>query len=82
MEEKKMTFEEGMARLGQVVERLKQGDTPLEEAMALFEEGTGLLRRCNQYLNQAEQKVSQLFPAEDGTPARAPMVDRPVEGKK
>ena len=40
MAEKKVTFEQAMARLEEIVKQLEQGDAPLEDALALFEEGT------------------------------------------
>ena len=39
MAEKKVTFEQAMARLEEIVKQLEQGDAPLEDALALFEEG-------------------------------------------
>ena len=38
MAEKKLNFEQAMARLEEIVTRLEQGDAPLEEALTLFEE--------------------------------------------
>ena len=73
MAEKKLTFEAAMARLEQVVSLLEKGDTPLEEAMALFEEGTGLLKQCSKTLDKAEQQVAKLFPGKDGAPVEEPM---------
>lgn len=73
MAEKKLSFEAAMARLEQVVSLLEKGDTPLEEAMALFEEGTGLLKQCSQTLDKAELQVAKLFPGKDGAPVEEPM---------
>ena len=39
MADDKLTFEQAMGRLEEIVKRLEQGDAPLEEALALFEEG-------------------------------------------
>ena len=57
---KKLTFEQSMARLEEIVSQLERGDAPLEQAMALFEEGAGLLRECTRQLDEAEQKVTLL----------------------
>jgi len=73
MASKKLTFEEAMARLEAIVERLDQGDAPLEEALALFEEGTALMKQCSAALDKAEQKVSKLLPGPDGAPVELPM---------
>lgn len=75
MAAKKLTFEEAMERLEVIVDRLEKGNSSLEEAMALFEEGTGLMKQCAAALDQAEQKVAKLFPAADGSPVEEPMED-------
>lgn len=73
MPTKKLTFEQAMARLEEIVTALEKGDAPLEEALALFEEGTGLMKQCSQALDKAEQKVAKLYPAADGTSIEEPM---------
>lgn len=49
-----------MARLQEIVGRLEEGEAPLEEAMALFEEGAKLSALCYNTLDRAEQKVKEL----------------------
>ena len=68
MAEEKKTFEQAMSRLEEIVKRLEQGDAPLEEALTLFEVGTGLLGRCSAQLDSAEQKVRKLLAGPDGQP--------------
>lgn len=53
-------FEEAYRQLQEVVERLEKGNLPLDESLALFEEGTRLVRRCSAVLNEAELKVTLL----------------------
>ena len=62
------TFEENMTRLEEIVSLLERGDAPLEQAMALFEEGAGILRSCTAMLVKAEQKVTLLTAGPDGQP--------------
>ena len=71
MAEKKLTFEQSMQRLEEIVRILERGDAPLEEAMGLFEEGTALMKTCTVQLDKAEQKVSKLLASVDGTPVQA-----------
>ena len=73
MAEKKLTFEQAMARLEEIVKLLEQGDAPLEDALTLFEEGTSLMKKCSTMLDKAEQKVIKLTAAPDGTPVEQPM---------
>ena len=72
MAEKKLTFEQAMARLEEIVRLLERGDAPLEESLTLFEEGTALMKKCGTLLDRAEQKVSKLVAGPDGTPAEVP----------
>ena len=50
-------FETAMRDLEELVERLEQGDMPLEESLAAFERGVMLTRACQTALKEAEQKV-------------------------
>lgn len=59
MEEK--GFEEALKELEGVVERLEQGDLPLEEALRLFEQGVRLSRLCHAKLNEAQRRVEILL---------------------
>ena len=43
-EEKEMTFESAIARLEEIVRLLESGSAPLDESLALFEEGVGLVK--------------------------------------
>ena len=54
-------FEQALAELEAVVERLEHGELPLEEAVAQFERGIALARSCQDALKQAEQKVEILL---------------------
>lgn len=56
-----LSFEESIHRLEEVVERLENGDVPLEQAIQLFEEGMILAKQCNQTLEQVEQQVEILM---------------------
>lgn len=65
MEEKatkleKLTFEDALANLEKIVRSLEEGNVPLDNSLALFEEGTKLVRFCNEKIDAAEQKVKIL----------------------
>ena len=72
MAKKTLSFEESMLRLEEIVRLLERGDVPLEESLALFEEGSGLIARCSKLLDNAEQKVIKLKKGSDGTPVELP----------
>lgn len=68
MSKKKLTFEESMARLEQIVRALEQGNAPLEESLKLFQEGTDLVRSCGKLLDEAELQIKKVLTAADGSP--------------
>lgn len=68
MADKKMSFEEALGRLEEIVRHLEKGDLPLSESLKLFEEGSGLLKNCSTMLDEAEQKVVKLKKGEDRQP--------------
>ena len=72
MANKTLSFEESMQRLEEIVRLLERGDVPLEESLALFEEGSGLIAQCSKLLDNAEQKVIKLKKGSDGTPVELP----------
>ena len=66
MTKKKMTFEDAVARLEEIIEHLESGDMALEESLKLYEEGIGLVRNCSALLEKAEQSVKMLQLQADG----------------
>ncbi|MEW5806291.1 MAG: exodeoxyribonuclease VII small subunit [Acidobacteriota bacterium] len=62
----KMTFEEALARLEEIVNGLESGEISLEESLKLFEEGIVLSRHCNEKLKEARQKVEILVKSSTG----------------
>ncbi len=61
-----LSFEDALAALEAKVEELSRGDVPLDKALATFEEGLALYRRCHGMLAKAEQRVTKLVAATDG----------------
>lgn len=68
-------FEQALADLEALVERLEQGDLPLEASLAEFQRGVDLSRRCQAALAAAEQRVEKLLQRPDGTEERVPLDD-------
>ncbi len=53
-------FEHALARLEEVAQLLERGDLPLEEGLTLFEEGVQLARQCQDRLDAAEKRITNL----------------------
>jgi exodeoxyribonuclease VII small subunit len=56
-----LSFERAIQRLGEIVDRLEDGDQPLEESIALFEEGMALAKNSQDILDRAERRIEELL---------------------
>jgi len=65
MAEEDKTFDESLTKLEKIVEKLEQGDIPLEEALDKFQEGITLSRDLKKTLQDAEEKLAKTV-SEDG----------------
>jgi len=59
-------FESALEDLEQVVEQLESGELSLEDSLAAFEKGVGLVKFCNQKLNEVEKKIELLVKDKEG----------------
>ena len=75
MNENKITFEQSMQRLEQIVRTMERGDAPLEESLKLFQEGTDLVRSCGKLLEEAKMQVTKIMTAPDGSPVEEAFTD-------
>ena len=72
---KKLSFEQSLSRLDEIVRHLEKGDLPLSASLSLYEEGTGLIKSCSKMLDEAEQKVVKLKKGPDRAPIELPFED-------
>ncbi len=63
---KKLSFEEELSRLEELVGRLESGELGLEESLATFEEGTAIARGLVKVLEKAEGRVAKLTENDEG----------------
>ncbi len=63
-------FEDQLAELEKVVERLERGDLTLEENVSLFERGVYLSNACKAQLSSAESRIQVLLEPEDNGQTR------------
>ena len=55
-----LTFESALERLESLIESMENGDTPLADLVAKFEEGSNLLKLCQSKIRTAERKIQKL----------------------
>lgn len=63
---KEPTFEQALARLEEIVKELENGSAPLDQSLAMYEEGIKLVKLCGEKLDNAEQKIKILEKGENG----------------
>ena len=71
-------FEDILSRLQTVVERLEDGELPLEKSLEMFEEGVRLSRMGAAKLDEAERRVERLL-SEDGETAAMELSNEETE---
>jgi exodeoxyribonuclease VII small subunit len=52
-----LNYEDASAQLDKILVKLESGDLPLEEALALYEQGAALAAHCARQLDEAELRV-------------------------
>ena len=62
--EPKLTYEDGVKKLQEIVKALESGGLTLDESVKLFEAGAALSRFCTEELEKAERKITLLEEAE------------------
>ncbi|HUY55850.1 MAG TPA: exodeoxyribonuclease VII small subunit [Candidatus Nanopelagicaceae bacterium] len=75
-----LDYESALGELDQVLANLEDGRVALEDAMALYERGVGLVRRCASLLDGAEKRVTELAAGPDGALEETPFEARPEDG--
>ena len=68
-------FEDALAELEGLVQRLEKGELPLEESLAAFERGMALVRQLGDRLTQVEERVDVLLRSETGKMLLRPLRD-------
>jgi len=67
-----MSFEKALERLEAIVEKLEAEEVGLDASLALFEEGIGLSRICQEKLAEVERRVELVLKDAGGKYATAP----------
>ena len=57
----KMTFEQALKRLEEIVDLLENNETSLDDSVELFQEGVQLSQYCSKKLGNVENKVSKIL---------------------
>jgi len=78
---KKLNFEESIKQLKEIVERIEQGQIPLQDSLEQYEEGMALINHCRGILQKAEKRIEKISkeqgPAEKAADEESPAGDEP-----
>ena len=55
-----LTFEESLAKLEEIVNKLENGDVPLDDAIDEFNKAMKLVKSCNEKLTAAEESIAKI----------------------
>ncbi len=55
-----LSFEESIEKLEEIVNRLENGDVPLDDAIDEFKKAMDLVKICNDKLNDAEESIAKI----------------------
>ncbi|MGB1124172.1 MAG: exodeoxyribonuclease VII small subunit [Phycisphaeraceae bacterium] len=66
--DKEPSFEQAIDKLEDLIEQIESGEVGLEEAIAQYEQGQALIKRCRGILDKAERRIAELTQDADGEP--------------
>ncbi|RAP49495.1 MAG: exodeoxyribonuclease VII small subunit [Methanosphaera sp. SHI613] len=55
-----LSFEESLEKLEEIVEKLEQGDVPLDDAIDEFNNAMQLVKVCDEKLTKAEESIAKI----------------------
>ena len=79
MEKPKLTFEQALEKLEQLVAQIEEGKVSLEASIEKYADGIALIKHCRSILEAAEKKIQLLAKGEGETLEPAGELDEPQE---
>ena len=75
-QQEKLTFEQALEGLEQVVSQLENGQLGLSESLECYQQGVGLLKHCHEALESAVRKIELLTGVDaEGNAVTEPFAD-------
>ena len=78
-EKEKLTFEQALAKLEEIVSAIEEGEVPLEQSIEKYADGVELVKQCRQILDRAEKKIQLLGRGEGGQLEVTGELDEPAD---
>jgi exodeoxyribonuclease VII small subunit len=80
-QDKPPSFEQAVAQLEQIIDRIESGEVALEQCLGEYEQGMKLIAHCRKVLDTAEQRIAELTADADGRLHVAGEADDEVEAE-
>ncbi|MGH6840873.1 MAG: exodeoxyribonuclease VII small subunit [Methylocella sp.] len=71
----KLSFEDALQELEQIVDKLEKGTVGLEESIAIYARGEALKSHCDRLLKSAEERIEKISLGGDGRPSGTEPLD-------
>jgi len=68
----KLTFEQAINQLKGIVDRIEQGEIPLQDSLEQYEKGMALIKHCRDILQKAEKRIEKISKEEPPEPEPEP----------
>ena len=68
----KLNFEDAIKQLRTIVDKIEQGQIPLQDSLEQYEQGMALIQHCRQILQKAEKRIEKISKTDDEPSAATP----------
>jgi len=68
----KLSFEQSIQQLKGIVDRIEQGEIPLQDSLEQYEKGMALIKHCREILQTAEKRIEKISKEEPPEPEKEP----------
>jgi exodeoxyribonuclease VII small subunit len=75
----KLSFEEAIRALSQIVQKIESGQVPLQESLEQYEKGMRLIAHCRTILQEAEKRITKIEEVQEGPKTNAGPVPKESE---
>jgi len=76
----KLTFEQAIQQLKGIVDRIEQGEIPLQDSLEQYEKGMALIKHCRDILQKAEKRIEKISKEERPEPEEEQENSEPLLG--
>jgi exodeoxyribonuclease VII small subunit len=74
----KLTFEQAIHRLKEIVDQIEQGQIPLQDSLEQYEKGMALIKHCRDILQKAEKRIEKISKEEPPEAQKEPDDSEPL----